>query len=71
MICKKYAEVLIAKMGVREGSQYIYSNIIKRVHDNDTLNAHDLLHMVAPEKRYSIFKGSAKICLSVIGIVLR
>ena len=59
-ICKIYTEVLNSKMGAREGSQYIYNNIIKRVHDNDALNAHDLLHMVPPEKRYSIFKDSAE-----------
>ena len=68
-ICKIYTEVLNSKMGVREGSQYIYNNIIKRVHDNDALNAHDIWFRLKNAIPY--LRIPPKIRLSVIGIALR
>lgn len=62
-ICRIYTEAVNSSMKKEQLSDYIFSNVQKRVKVKDALEVHDMIFQVAPEERYKIFKQSAELSL--------
>lgn len=63
IICQIYTEAKNSSMTKEQLSDYIFSNVDKRVKSKDALEAHSAVFNLEPAKRYPIFKASAEYSL--------
>lgn len=62
-ICRIYTGAVNSSMKKEQLSEYIFSNVKKRINEKDALDVHDMIFQVTPKERYKIFKQSAELSL--------